>query len=93
MQARDFRNNQFVNQGKEVVENMMDKRDYRCRLSGKPCPFNDADTWEKGDARNFARNNCPIQNYEPDDAYMDGKIAVYNDWCRHLVPMRISDGE
>ena len=62
----------------------MKRRDYKCAISGRVCPFNDDDTWEWGGADDVARDNCPIQAYENSNR-REGDTLVLDDWCKHLI--------
>lgn len=62
----------------------MEKRQYKCEISGRVCPFND-DIWELGGADDIASDNCPIQSYENSNQTTE-TVRRISDWCKHLIP-------
>lgn len=62
------------------------KRQYKCKISGRVCPFND-DDWEMGGADDVATDNCPVQSYENNSRRM-GNMIYLSDWCIHLIQRR-----
>lgn len=62
---------------------MMERRQYKCEVSGLVCPFND-DIWELGGADAIVKDSCPIQRYENSDERTETRTFL-SDWCRHLI--------
>lgn len=65
----------------------MKKREYRCKISKRVCPFNDDDTWEWGGADSVANDNCPIGKYQNGNRMGNGVFRI-SDWCAHLIPRK-----
>ena len=55
---------------------------YKCEVSGRVCPFNDAFFEIQG-----AKYECPIKAYEKEPNYTDaeGIYHITSDYCKHLL--------
>lgn len=81
--------NDFCRHAKDKPQRGRRRADYKCAVTGRVCPFNEADTWQWGQGNgDGAKDNCPVQAYEKErENYTDenGVYHITSDYCKHLL--------